>query len=368
MSAQAALFLDRDGIINHDPGDYICKAEDWMLLKGILTVMQAYQARGYLLMVVTNQGGIALGRYQESDLDLIHRKMHAELGAHGIHLDAVYYCPHHPHVEPCLCRKPASLMVRKAVHRFGLDPERCLMIGDRERDVEAARGAGVPGYLVETNRDLREVPGPWQKFLLCLLLWCSCFGIPPKFSRAQTVTALVYLDPDCSHTKQVLPALAANQMRWGSQVHWMAVFSDSTRPEMDCLRYLLEHNLAMALRRENLQQSIRIYGIPMQPWILIRDTRSRTLYQGPLRELPSGQRPVRPARWERELQHALESQSGKITTKGNPSGSGPAKSGPSGTGPAKSGPSGTGPSRSTSSAAPPPTKQNHPQGLGCKVP
>lgn len=299
---QAALFLDRDGVINHDPGDYVCSPEDWHLLDGITTIMKAAGQLGYRIIIITNQGGIGLGRYTMDDLGHIHDKMLHSLAAEGIRPDAVYACPHHPHREPCLCRKPESLMVQKAVHRFGLNPTESLMIGDRARDIEAAEGAGVPGFLIPTNADLRQIQGPWTSWLhktlalLCITL--GLLGAGPN-AYAQKIIAQVYLDPACPQTSSIVDHLQYQQELWGDQIHWIAVFSEPTLTEKDCLKYLMDHNLAMALRRDPRRQYLSIYGIPQQPWLLITNTLAQTLYQGPLLEKPL--QPRTKTAWENQL-------------------------------------------------------------------
>lgn len=296
---RAALFLDRDGIINHDPGDYTCRPEDWYLLDGILEVMGAYQKAGYRLVVVTNQGGIGLGRYTFNDLDRIHDKMLRTLSQQGIVVDEIYACPHHPKVEPCFCRKPSPLFIQKALHRWNLDAPNSLMIGDRERDVEAAQAAGVPGYLVPANSDLRRVEGPWQKLLQALGMLLLVWSLWASSAQAQSVVAQVFLDPRCPATALAIPALQRSQEKWAEQVHWIAVFSDSSLSEQACLKYLLEHNLAMALRRDPKQNNLRVYRIPLQPWILLTNQRAVTLHQGPLLDAKASPNSLQ--NWEKSL-------------------------------------------------------------------
>lgn len=146
-----ALFLDRDGVINHDPGDYTCSPDEFIFNPGIFEFLQKMQKRGYQLVVVTNQGGIAKGLYSLETFSAINEKMLAGFAEHGIEVDEVYFCRHHPDFGNCLCRKPGSLFIEKALARFGYDASKCFMIGDRDRDVAAAEGAGVKGYLVEQN-------------------------------------------------------------------------------------------------------------------------------------------------------------------------------------------------------------------------
>ena len=148
-----ALFLDRDGVINHDPGDYTKNLEDFVVLPGVIETMKAWYDAGYLLIVVTNQGGIDKGLYTEETVHGIHQYLQGLCIEAGFNIAQFYFCPHHPDYSGrCLCRKPGSLMVEKAIHRFDLDPAKCLIIGDRQRDLDAAAGAGVDGVLIETNQ------------------------------------------------------------------------------------------------------------------------------------------------------------------------------------------------------------------------
>jgi D-glycero-D-manno-heptose 1,7-bisphosphate phosphatase len=155
-----ALFLDRDGVINHDPGDYTCSPDEFIFNPGIFEFLQDMQKRGYRLVIVTNQGGIAKGLYSLATFAAINEKMLAGFAVHGIEVDEVYFCRHHPDFGLCLCRKPGSLFIEKALARFGYDASTCFMIGDRERDVAAAEGAGVKGYLVTQNSLLKSTDFP----------------------------------------------------------------------------------------------------------------------------------------------------------------------------------------------------------------
>lgn len=151
---KSALFLDRDGVINHDPGDYTCSPADFEFNPGIFEFLQQAQARGYLLLVVTNQGGIAKGLYTLETFHQINQKMLIGFAKAGIEIAEVYFCRHHPDHGKCLCRKPDSLFFEKAVARFDIDVAHSLMIGDRERDLEAAAAVGIRGILVEINTNL----------------------------------------------------------------------------------------------------------------------------------------------------------------------------------------------------------------------
>ena len=152
-----AVFLDRDGVINRERGDYTWRWEDFEFNRDVPEALLELQRRGYLLIVISNQGGIGRGRYTIGDTDRIHETMEKQLETAGIRLAAIYYCPHHPSSSRCLCRKPGSLMIEKALARFDLDPSRCFFIGDAERDAEAGRGAGVRTILIPPNGSLKAV-------------------------------------------------------------------------------------------------------------------------------------------------------------------------------------------------------------------
>ena len=116
--------------------------------------VKAAHAAGLPVIVVTNQSGIGLGLYGHGDVERLHGYLHRQLALQGAQLDAVYYCPHHPSQGRCLCRKPAGLLFERAVARFGIDPSRSLMVGDRQRDLDAAATVGIRGVLVPADQAL----------------------------------------------------------------------------------------------------------------------------------------------------------------------------------------------------------------------
>ncbi len=155
--SRKAVFLDRDGIVNREIGDYIQRFEEFELLPELIPFLYEVKKRGYLCIIITNQAGIAKELYKHDLVDACHDFMNEELAGHNLSFDAIYYCPHHPDFGNCLCRKPQSLLVQKAIGRFDLDPKLCLMIGDKDRDVEAAEGAGVKGYKLPPNPSLNQL-------------------------------------------------------------------------------------------------------------------------------------------------------------------------------------------------------------------
>jgi D,D-heptose 1,7-bisphosphate phosphatase len=147
-----AAFLDRDGVLNRDTG-YVHRASDFVWLDGAQEAIKRLNDRGWFVFVVTNQAGIARGYYQPRDVERLHRWMNAELRRLGAHVDAFYYCPHHPEEgrEPyrqnCACRKPAPGMLLQAMRDWPVRREASFMIGDKDIDIAAASAAGVKGIL-----------------------------------------------------------------------------------------------------------------------------------------------------------------------------------------------------------------------------
>ena len=154
---QKAVFLDRDGTINQYAG-FLRNIDDFELVPRAADAIRSINTSGYLAIVVTNQPVIARGEASIDDLEEIHNKMETLLGKEGAYLDAVYYCPHHPHkgyegerpeykIE-CDCRKPKPGMLLQAAKDFNIDLSRSWMIGDGESDVKAGRGAGCRTALI----------------------------------------------------------------------------------------------------------------------------------------------------------------------------------------------------------------------------
>ena len=152
-----ALFLDRDGIINKERGDYTWRKEDFEFTEGLTGFLKRALEKNYVLIVVTNQGGIEKGLYSMADVEGLHLWMTNELKKEGIDILDIYYCPHHDKFQRCLCRKPGSLLLEKATAIYSIDKENSLMIGDRRRDVEAAERIGIKGMIVDSNPDWSKV-------------------------------------------------------------------------------------------------------------------------------------------------------------------------------------------------------------------
>ena len=155
------LFLDRDGVINREIGDYVKRPEDLEILPHALLGCKKAVDMGYDLVVITNQGGIAKGLYTHQILGQIHQKMKDVFQNEGLEFLEIYYSPHHDSISASLSRKPGSLMIEKALARFQANPKQCLMVGDSDRDIIAAENAGVKGLKIDSNTDWNELIDPY---------------------------------------------------------------------------------------------------------------------------------------------------------------------------------------------------------------
>lgn len=149
-----ALFLDRDGIINRELGRYVTSVDEFDILPTVVDALTMAHGAGFMLIIVSNQGGIAKGLYSMNDVREMQRQLESRLHERGVAITEGYYCPHHPDFGKCICRKPSPLMLEKAIARYGIDPSTSYFIGDSPRDPVAAEGAGVCGILLPSNTDI----------------------------------------------------------------------------------------------------------------------------------------------------------------------------------------------------------------------
>jgi D-glycero-D-manno-heptose 1,7-bisphosphate phosphatase len=150
------LLLDRDGVLNRERGMHTWTLADFEVLPGVADALRVAAASGFRFAVITNQSGIGLGLYGHGEVQMLHAALRRAMEERGVHLGDILYCPHHPSKGRCLCRKPGSLLVERALFRAGASAGRAWFIGDRDRDMEAAACAGVRGLLIGSNSDLRE--------------------------------------------------------------------------------------------------------------------------------------------------------------------------------------------------------------------
>ncbi len=150
-----AIFLDRDGVINRKGSSYyIFREEEFIFNKGVTEALSYFASKGYLLIVITNQGGIAKGVYNTAQVEKLHAYMMEKLSEANIKLTDIFYCPHHPDVSDCRCRKPGSLLFEKAIKKYRVDARNSYMIGDSDVDIVAAKKVGITGIKLTTNGNI----------------------------------------------------------------------------------------------------------------------------------------------------------------------------------------------------------------------
>ena len=160
--AKIAVFLDRDGVINQDTG-YVSCVDDFHFIDGTIEALQILKKKGYCLVVVTNQSGIARGYFTEEQFMSLTEWMDWSLADRDVDLDGIYFCPHHPtagvgeYRQECTCRKPAPGMLLDAAKDLKIDLANSYMVGDKAGDLQAAKAAGV-GHtvLVRTGKTVTE--------------------------------------------------------------------------------------------------------------------------------------------------------------------------------------------------------------------
>ena len=143
------VFLDRDGTIAYDV-NHTRTVDQFQLIPGAGEGIRLLNQRGFLVVVTTNQSGIARGYFSSSTLAMVHEHMQLELSKQGAHIDAVYHCPHHPQ-DQCPCRKPKPGMVIKASEDLHINLAESFVVGDRDADILTARAAGCRAVLVDTG-------------------------------------------------------------------------------------------------------------------------------------------------------------------------------------------------------------------------
>lgn len=147
MPANRCVFLDRDGVLNEEINDYVYTLDKLVIPQGVPEAISMLKRAGFLLVVVTNQAGIAKGLYTHKEVQACYQKIQQ---ACGFLIDALYYCPYHPKYDSeSLLRKPGSLMLEKAAARFEIDPTLSWMVGDRQRDIEAGQKVGASTVFIE---------------------------------------------------------------------------------------------------------------------------------------------------------------------------------------------------------------------------
>ncbi|HNQ60944.1 MAG TPA: HAD family hydrolase [Bacteroidia bacterium] len=157
FSQRKVIFLDRDGVINKERGEFTWKLEDFILNDHLFEALNILKKNAYEFVIISNQSGIARGLYNFDDVEFLHHQLIRIAASNGIKFLEIYYCPHHPDKSRCICRKPGSLMLEKAIARFNVDKTKSWFIGDAERDIEAANKAGIQSILIQANSSLLDI-------------------------------------------------------------------------------------------------------------------------------------------------------------------------------------------------------------------
>ena len=167
-----AVFLDRDGVITHDPPHYAHKLSQLKLISRSADAIRLLNENGFVVIVVSNQAGIAYGYYQEEDAMLFNQAMKEKLEKDGAYINAIYYCPHHLEAKiegyrvDCNCRKPKPGMLERAEKELNIDLKQSFMVGDKWSDIEAGKSAGCKTVMVRTGHGVEE--------LECNEIECDC--------------------------------------------------------------------------------------------------------------------------------------------------------------------------------------------------
>ncbi|MCK5130438.1 MAG: D-glycero-beta-D-manno-heptose 1,7-bisphosphate 7-phosphatase [Clostridiales bacterium] len=163
MVINRAVFLDRDGVITQDPPHYAHRRDQFALISGSAEAIKLLNENDFKVVVVSNQSGVARGYYAEADTNIFNQLMCDELEKKGAHIDAIYYCPHHPkfgdsrYKIDCDCRKPKPGMLLKAARELHIDLKKSFVIGDKISDVMAGYSAGCTTILVLTGHGVEEM-------------------------------------------------------------------------------------------------------------------------------------------------------------------------------------------------------------------
>ena len=156
-----AIFLDRDGTINIEK-DYIYKSEDLVFEEGTIEALKTFKNLGYILIVISNQSGIARGYFTEEDLNIFNNNMNEILKKNRVEITEFYCCPHHPdgtgeYKKVCECRKPNNKMIEDAIKKYNIDREKSYMIGDKTSDIGAGLKSNLKTVLVKTGYGLKDM-------------------------------------------------------------------------------------------------------------------------------------------------------------------------------------------------------------------
>jgi D,D-heptose 1,7-bisphosphate phosphatase len=144
-----AIFLDRDGTINEDR-QYVHKPDDFVFLPKVPEAICLLRNKGHLVIVVTNQSGVARGYFTVDEVEKLNEYMQIQLQKYNAKIDAIYYCPH---LSGCLCRKPGTLLFEQAISKYNINVEESYVVGDKLRDLEPGKKLGIKTVLISQKKN-----------------------------------------------------------------------------------------------------------------------------------------------------------------------------------------------------------------------
>ena len=151
------VFLDRDGVINREVGGYVFCISDFIINQGLAKALQNWSSKGYSFAVVTNRGGISKMLYGHKEVKQINKILKIWFKENYLDLIEIMYCPHHPSIESCICRKPNSGLIERIIARHDISIEHSFFIGAQPTDILAAKKVGLRGVKIESNSNLNDL-------------------------------------------------------------------------------------------------------------------------------------------------------------------------------------------------------------------
>ena len=156
------VFLDRDGVINREIGDYVFSIDKFVINDGLADALNHWRDLGFSFVVITNQGGISKLRYTKQEVYHLNEFLIEWFKERNLNLLEISFCPHHNSIEACICRKPDSLMIEKIIAKHQVLKEQSFLIGASLRDIQAANKAGLKAIQIEANSNLNKIiPIQW---------------------------------------------------------------------------------------------------------------------------------------------------------------------------------------------------------------
>jgi D-glycero-D-manno-heptose 1,7-bisphosphate phosphatase len=153
--SKKAIFLDRDGVlVDNSEHYYIWETDQLTLVSGVIENLKFLSQKGFQLFIVSNQGGISRGLYLKNDILKLHEELIQTFRKNQIEIAEIAFCPHHPEIEKCLCRKPDSLMIERLIAKYKIDKSDSYLIGDSQSDMDAAEKAGIQGIQIIANQNM----------------------------------------------------------------------------------------------------------------------------------------------------------------------------------------------------------------------